>query len=150
MRIHHIGYLVKKMDRACAVFEELGYVQEGAQVTDGGRGVYIRFLQLDGYRIEVVCPYRQDSVAAGLLKSRKNSPYHICYETADFEQEIRRLEESGYHRIGEPEEAPAMGHRRVVFLVHPDMGMLELLEAGTEAGENGRTAGAGNGKQGEE
>ena len=39
-----------------------------------------------------------------------------------------RLEGNGYIRIDEPTPAPAIGGRRVVFLMHPAAGMLELLE----------------------
>ena len=38
------------------------------------------------------------------------------------------LEGNGYIRIDEPTPAPAIGGRRVVFLMHPAAGMLELLE----------------------
>ena len=41
---------------------------------------------------------------------------------------MKQLEENGYIRIDEPTPAPAIGGRRVVFLMHPAAGMLELLE----------------------
>ena len=128
MRIHHIGYLVKKIEQAASAFEGLGYLRIGETVRDEGRGADILFLEKDGYRIELISPYTPESVAAGLLKTYKNAPYHICYASRDFCADMDRLEQSGYVRMGEPQAAPAIGGRRVVFFMHAAMGMIELLE----------------------
>ncbi|MFR3249998.1 MAG: VOC family protein [Eisenbergiella sp.] len=128
MKVHHIGYLVKKGEKAAQAFEALGYAREGDWTHDQIRKVDILFLEKDGYRIELVSPYAADSVVSGLLKTYKNAPYHICYEADSFSEELARLEESGYIRIDEPTEAPAISNRRVTFLMHPAAGMLELLE----------------------
>lgn len=129
MRIHHIGYLVKKIEKAAAAFEALGYVREGGMTHDEGRKADILFLKKDGYRIELISPYAADSVVAGLIKTYKNAPYHICYEAEAFEEDMARLESGGYVRMDEPTEAPAIGGKRVTFLMHPAMGMIELLES---------------------
>lgn len=139
MKIHHIGYLVKKIEKAAAAFEAMGYVREGGMTHDEYRKVDILFLEKDGYRIELVSPYAPDSVVAGLIKTYKNAPYHICYETEDFAAELAALENGGCVRMDEPAPAPAIGGRRVTFLMHAAMGMLELLEpcapdCGQEAG----------------
>lgn len=128
MNVHHIGYLVKKGEKAAQAFEALGYVREGDWAHDEIRRVDILFLQKDGYRIELVSPCAADSVVSGLIKTYKNAPYHICYEADNFSEELQRLEESGYIRIDEPTPAPAIAGRRVTFLMHPAAGMLELLE----------------------
>lgn len=128
MNIHHIGYLVKKGPKAQAAFETLGYIAEGEWTHDEIRKVDILFLQKDGYRIELVSPYAPDSVVSGLIRTYKNAPYHLCYEAENFEKELAELERNGYIRIDEPTPAPAIGGRRVVFLMHPAAGMLELLE----------------------
>lgn len=128
MNIHHIGYLVKRLEKAAAAFEALGYGREGDVTRDELRGIDILFLEKDGYRIELVSPYRPDSVVSGLLKTHKNAPYHICYGSGDFAADLAALEGGGYLRMGEPQAAPAIGGRRVVFLMHPAMGMIEVLE----------------------
>lgn len=128
MKIHHIGYLVKKIEKAAAAFEALGYVQKGTVTHDEIRKVDILFLEKDGYRIELISPYAPDSVVAGLAKTYKNAPYHICYEAERFQADMEKLESGGYVRIDEPTVAPAIGGRRVTFFMHPAMGMIELLE----------------------
>ena len=129
--VHHIGYLVKKIEKARQAFLALGYHIEQEPVIDDLRKVKICFLVKDGYRIELISPVSADSVVSGLMKKYKNSPYHICYETANLEASIAALTADGFIAIDTPTPAPALGGRRVVFLTSASAGMIELLE--TEA-----------------
>ena len=129
MKVHHIGYLVKRLEKAAAAFTVLGYEPEGRTVYDEYRDVDILFLTLGECRVELVSPCSEGSVVAKLLKTYKNAPYHICYEAEDLDGELGRLEGAGYLRIDQPAPAPALGGRRVCFLMSPHAGMIELLEA---------------------
>lgn len=129
LKVHHIGYLVKKIETAIRSFQNLGYEILQDTVYDEIRRVNICFLQKDGYCIELVSPASEDSVVSGLLKKYKNSPYHICYETATFEEDHQRLSNEGFLSIDTPTPAPALQNRRVVFLTSRSMGMIELLES---------------------
>ncbi len=128
LTVHHIGYLVKKMDKAKQAFENLGYRLEQDTVYDGIRKADICFLVKDGYRVELVCPVSEDSVVAGLLKRYKNCPYHICYETPDFDKAYAELTENGFIAIDTPTSAPALPGCEVVFLNSAVMGMIELIK----------------------
>lgn len=128
MRVHHVGYLVKNMEKASAAFFVLGYAEKQSVVYDNIRDADIVFLGKDGYVIELVRPCSERSVAAGLMKIYKNAPYHICYETDSFLEDMAMLEDSGFLRIDEPTPAPALGQRKVVFLLSASAGMIELLE----------------------
>jgi methylmalonyl-CoA/ethylmalonyl-CoA epimerase len=130
MKIHHLGYLVKKHDKALKEFEKLGFEVTHDTVFDEYRGIDITFLARDGYVVEIVSPKEKDSVVSELFKKIGNSPYHICYETDDIEKSTAELSQNGYVMWEEPHEAVAMGGKRVCFLVHPFMGMIELVEAG--------------------
>lgn len=127
LNIHHIGYLVKKIEKAKQTFLALGYHIEQDTVYDGLRKADICFLKKDGYRIELVSPASADSVVAGLLKRYKNSPYHICYETDDYETAYSELTANGFIAIDTPTPAPALDDREVVFLSGASIGMIELL-----------------------
>ena len=129
MKINHVGYLVKNFPAAKAKFEALGYKASG-DTHDTLRLVDICFMERDGYVIEIVSPYDEKSVVAGMMKKYKNAPYHICYETNDFEHDVNGLIEHGYIKWNEPLPAPAFGGRRVVFLVNHHIGMIELLDIG--------------------
>lgn len=127
LKIHHVGYLVKKIDAAIRSFEDLGYRIVQETVYDDIRKVDICFLEKDGYCVELISPVSEESVVYGLLKRYKNSPYHICYETEDFEKDYAALMSNGFIAIDEPTPAPALQDRKVVFLTSPLMGMIELL-----------------------
>lgn len=127
-KIHHVGYLVKHLDKALQSFLDLGYSIEQDTVYDSLRHIHICFLIKDGYRIELVSPVDSDSVVANLLKKHKNSPYHICYESQNLDEDFAFLTSHGYMAIDTPLCAPACDNRRVVFLTQPQMGMIELID----------------------
>lgn len=128
LKVHHIGYLVKKIDKAMDEFGRLGYTAVSEVVYDDYRKIHICFMEKDGYRIELISPADNGSVVSGLLKKYKNSPYHICYETPDFEADLASLSGESFTAIDTPMPAPALQGRRVVFLVNPFLGMIELLD----------------------
>lgn len=130
LKIHHIGYLVKHIEKAMAAFERLGYAAVSEITFDSFRNIHICFMEKDGYCIELVSPADNTSVVAGLIKKYKNSPYHLCYETPDLENDLAALSEEGFTVIDTPVPAPALQNRRVVFLMNPFLGMIELLETG--------------------
>ena len=80
--------------------------------------------------VELVSPNAPDSVVSGLIKTYKNAPYHICYLCEDLDAQLESLAREGYLQIDEPTPAPAIGGRRVCFLMNPALGMIELLEQG--------------------
>lgn len=128
LKVHHIGYLVKKTEAAIRTFQNLGYEIVQDTIYDEIRKVNICFMEKDGCCIELVSPASEDSVVSGLLKKFKNSPYHICYETAHFEEDYQTLTSEGFLSIDTPTPAPALQNRRVVFLTSSAVGMIELLE----------------------
>lgn len=128
LKVHHIGYLVKKMDKAIASFTGLGYQISQHTLRDDIRKVDICFLEKDGYRIELVSPVSEDSVVSGLMKKYKNSPYHICYETKDYESAYEELTANGFIAIDTLTPAPALQNREVVFLTNASLGMIELIK----------------------
>ena len=128
LKVHHIGYLVKKIEAAVSSFEKLGYRAAQDTVYDDIRKVNICFMEKDGYCIELVSPTHETSVVSGLMKKFKNSPYHICYETEDFEKDYMTLVSDGFMAIDTLTPAPALQGREVVFMTHPSSGMIELIK----------------------
>ncbi len=128
LKVHHIGYLVKKINAAVVQFRQLGYVLRQDIIYDDYRKINICFMEKDGYVVELVSPVSSDSVVAGLLKKYKNTPYHLCYESHNFENDLAYLTENGYTAIDMPTPAPALENMRVTFLMNASLGMIELLE----------------------
>ena len=69
MKVHHIGYLVKKLEKAAEEFEKLGYVRLGEITPDLHRKIDILFLEKDRYVVGGVSPNAPDSVGSGLRKT---------------------------------------------------------------------------------
>lgn len=128
MRVHHIGYLVKKIEKAEQKFGLLGFSVVKEAVYDEYRRVNISFMEKDGYVIELVAPADKDSVVSELYKKIRNAPYHICYTAENFEKDLEELLSNGFVQIDEPCPAPAIGGKKVVFLMNAAIGMVELLE----------------------
>ena len=130
MKIDHIGYAVKRIDRALSSFEKLGYVFEPV-IDDTDRNVNLAFGVKDGYRIELVAPLdkKQESPVDQYLSNAVGTPYHICYESEKFDAEIEELKAQGYKVVIEPRPAVAFGGRRVVFMINIGFGLMEIVEA---------------------
>ena len=128
MKVHHVGYLTKRLDKTLAEFLRLGYHTEKEAAYDSVRDVNIAFVQNGAYRVELIEPAGEGSPLAPLLSRYKNTPYHICYETEDLEASEKELAEAGYTVFQPAAPAPCIDGRRVEFLLHRSMGIIELLE----------------------
>lgn len=130
MTIDHIGYAVKRIDRAKAAFEDLGFSFDPI-VDDHDRNIRISFGEKDGYRIELVCPIdkTQKSPVDKYLHDIGPTPYHICYRSTDMEGDMAYLQKNGYKVIIEPAKAIAFDNRKVVFLMNLGLGLIEIVES---------------------
>lgn len=128
MQINHIGYLVKNIKKAKDSFAVLGFSVTQDVVYDPYREIDILFMEKDGYTVELVSPKSNTSVVSKLMRTYKNTPYHLCYSSDNFEQDILDLCASGFVQIDAPTPAPAFGDRRVCFFMGAQIGLIELLE----------------------
>ena len=128
LKVHHIGYLVKNMNKALSCFLKLGYQKITENIYDEYRGIDICFVEKDGYLIELISSVNKESVVKGWLKNIGNSPYHICYLCNDLDTTAEQLKTEGYVQWEAAHEAVALNGKRVAFFVNPHLGMIELLE----------------------
>ena len=127
MKIDHIGYAVKDIDKAKKPMEEIGFVFEET-VQDTERNIYIAFGGMDGYRVELVAPVSEGSPVDMYLGKVGPTPYHICYKSADIVNDIGRLKKKQF-RITKPlSSAMAFGGKRVAFLYSLSAGLIEIVE----------------------
>jgi methylmalonyl-CoA epimerase len=130
MKIHHVAYLTKNIDRkADELCRLLGVSRLAEPVVDPGQGVRIVFLDLGGTHLELIEPAGDDSpVAKRVLKSP--GLFHLCFEVDDLEETLRRLEATGEVTvIKPPQPAPAIGQRRVAFVVTSGNDLFEFVES---------------------
>lgn len=129
MNIEHIGYAVRRMDKAIEAFHKLGYVFK-PEVDDTDRNIKIAFGEKDGYRIELVCPLDKNMASPidKYLSNAPGTPYHICYGSTDFDEDIEHLKSCGFKVVIEPRKAIAFGGKRVVFMMCLGFGLMEIVE----------------------
>jgi len=129
MIIDHIGYAVKKIDKAIKSFEALGYAFED-YVEDYDRNILISFGYKDGYRIELVQPLdnKKESPVNAYLSKVGPTPYHICYVSESFDEDIEHLKKQGFKVIIEPAKAIAFAGKRVIFMMNLGLGLIEIVE----------------------
>lgn len=128
MEIHHIGYLVKNIDKAKEIFESLGYLIEKDTMYDDIRDINICFMCNGEYRIELVSPQSKDSVVSDTIKKMGETPYHICYYVDDIKKAMESLRAHGFIPTSEIQPAPAINRKQVCFMYKRNMGLLELVE----------------------
>lgn len=128
MRVHHVGYAVKDIEKAIAAFEALGYNKTSDITDDVGRGVKIVFVRNEHEMVELIAPNAENSAVDSVLKKNGPFPYHICYEAEDLDESMKCLRECGFITIIPAQAAPALENRRVVFLLNKNVGIIELVE----------------------
>ncbi len=128
MNIDHIGYAVKDIDKSKRLFEFLGFIFEEL-IEDNDRNIYLQFGKRDGYKIELVAPMKGESPVDGYLNTVGVTPYHICYCSENLQEDIKKLEKENYKVLIPKKRAKAFGGRHVVFLIHRNMGLIEIVEA---------------------
>ena len=129
MKIDHIGYAVKRIDRALSAFEKLGFVFEPV-IDDRNRNVKLAFGEKDGFRIELVAPLdkKAGSPVDQYLSHAVGTPYHICYQSDKRDKDVEELEKQGFKVVIEPRAAVAFSGRRVVFMMNIGFGLMEIVE----------------------
>ena len=71
---------------------------------------------------------KQESPVDQYLSNAVVTPYHICYESEAFEDDIEELKAQGYKVIIEPRQAVAFGGKKVVFMMNIGFGLMEIVE----------------------
>lgn len=133
MTVHHIGYLVKNMDCSIKEFQKIGYELEGAVIQDRARKISIQFMVCGTIRVELIVPDKDNDFLLSLRKRIGNAPYHICYETDNYDMIIDEMTNpdatnGGYIITQESAPAVAINNKRVTFLFNADIGLIEILE----------------------
>ncbi len=128
MKIHHIGYVVRDITKSITEFKRLGFVLSGKLFNDTERKVRIQLMRNENYTIELVSPLSEQSPVFNILTKNNETPYHICFCTDCMNEEIRKLRKQNYLVIEKPNAAIAFNGKKVAFLYHKYIGLIELLE----------------------
>ena len=144
---HHIGYAVKSIAKTAARYVDAGYTQSEV-IYDPIQQTNIAFLTKNGCpRIELVegvyyaenkdvanTPPRVANgdktvgVVQNILQKVGVSPYHVCYEVKNIEEAIMELRKQRDLQLCKPVEAVAIDNKKICYLMHPEVGLIEIVE----------------------
>ena len=129
MKVHHYGLATKNIEKSARTFLVLGYEKVTDVIHDPIQGVHLLFLRNENdHLIELVSPAGDQSPVGKILGKVGSSLYHICYEVEDLEEAIDRLKKERFVVVVAPVTAVAFDGRKISFLYHPTVGLIELLE----------------------
>lgn len=124
MIIHHIGIACKDIDLEIQRIKKIHDVVSISEIIfDKNQNAYLCLIEIkNSLSIELVSGKQVEN----LLKKRI-SYYHLCYETQNIKDEIKRLVNLGGTILSEPKPAILFNNRKVAFLML-SYGIVELLE----------------------
>lgn len=127
-KFHHIGYAVHDIETTAKHYISAGW-ELGPIYTDVIQNTFISFLTRDGFPlIELVAPIDEKSPICSTLKKVGNSTYHICYIVPNIDAAMTELRVQRFMPLFRPVEAIAMDNKKICYLMHPEVGLIELLE----------------------
>jgi len=128
MEFHHVGVAVRSIDETAQWYVGMGY-RLTETFEDPIQNVRVAFLiRGDSPLLELVQPVDKTSPVSNILKKMGVSAYHFCYETTDLQKTIENLERQDFRVLVEPVKAVAFNNRKISFLYHLEIGLIELLE----------------------
>lgn len=126
LQFHHTGVACTNLDTETRLFEMLGYQAEGGEFVDERQGIRGKFLIKDGARIELLVNLSGAGVLTPWLQ-RGVKLYHLAYEVDSLPEAIAFLLSQKARLTTEPLPATAFGGREIVFLILPNLLLIELI-----------------------
>lgn len=124
-----MGIAVQNINEAIQAYEGLGYSKTSAVIIDPIQKVQLCFLDKDeSPTLELVAAISSESPITNILAKSGPTPYHNCFEVNDLSESVASLKQLGYRRLSAIVPAIAFGNRKICFLYHKEIGLIELLE----------------------
>jgi methylmalonyl-CoA/ethylmalonyl-CoA epimerase len=125
-KVHHIAVVVKSLDEALELYENLFGIKPSKIETIQKQGVKAALLPIaEGGAIELLEPIDPQSGIAKFLESRGEGIHHICFEVENVDQELCVLANKGAQLI---DEQGRFGLAGKVGFIHPKSTRGVLIE----------------------
>ena len=127
--VNHIGVATSDIQQTAEFYKSLGY-EEVFGAYDQGQNVYGYFYKKEGMpTIELLAPYNDKSPVNNIITKNGVTPYHICYEVyAKLEDAIKEMRKNRFMPVSKIDVSKGMGNRRMIFMYHKNVGLIELVE----------------------
>ena len=125
MKAHHIGIIVRDMEKSIKIYSKMGYVLKDKIIADRNQNNRIAFLtSAFSIPIELIEPIDESSSIYNL----KISYHHICYEAERGEDIVTEFKKMQIGKVfTQPIHAPAIDNRQVVFAYLRNETFVELI-----------------------
>ncbi len=128
IKFHHIAVAVHDIEKSKQKYELFGY-NASDTIWDDIQKVNICFMySKEMPTIELVASSDLNSPVRKILNKNGVTPYHTCYSTSDFENDILTLSKSGFVKLSDSVKTIAINNKRIVFMYNNDLGLIELVE----------------------
>lgn len=129
-KVHHVAVVVKNLDEALQLYENLFGAKPAKIKTLPEQGVKAALLPMaEGGEIELIEPINPESGVAKFLESRGEGIHHICLEVDNVDQELCFLAEKGVQLI---DKQGRLGLAGKVGFIHPKATKGVLIELAQE------------------
>ena len=118
-KLNHVAIAVPDLDRAAQQYRGMLGASVSAPSDLPEHGVSVVFIDLPNTKIELLHPLGDASpIAKFLAKNPGGGMHHLCYEVADIDDAIARLQADGARVLGDG--TPKIGaHGKPVIFLHP-------------------------------
>ena len=127
-KLNHVAIAVPDLIAAGALYEAAFGAKVSEPVALPEHRVSTVFVELPNTKIELLHPLGDDSpIARYLARNPKGGIHHICYEVADIEAAVAKLQAQGMRILGDG--IPKIGaHGKPVVFLHPADALGTLIE----------------------
>ena len=124
MIVHHLGIIVKNLEKNITLYIKLGYDQVSDIVVDNVQQNRVVFLQNQNHKIELIEPLNENSS----IYHFKEGYHHICYEVENKDAFFENFKQLKIGKIfTKPMQAPAIDNREIVFACLTNGTFVEFL-----------------------
>ena len=125
-KIHHIAVVVKNLDEALELYDNLFGTKPSKIETIQQQGVKVALLPMaEGGEIELLEPIDPQGGVAKFLESRGEGIHHICFEVENVDQELCVLADKGAQLL-DKQGRPGLAGK--VGFIHPKSTKGVLIE----------------------
>jgi len=107
--IHHIDYVVRDFDKAVAAYQEIFQFEMEPKRRFDKRGIELAWFSVDGIRIILVSPTREDSPVQKFLDEHGEGFFHIAYEVDDLDAATTHLKHNAISMVSDQKRSGMEG-----------------------------------------
>lgn len=124
--LDHIGIAVRDLELATRRYQRLATFSILAEEIVPSQKVRVRFLQQDGYKIELLEGTSPDSPVNRFVEKRGEGIHHLAFRVNDIHAEMNRLRREGFQLL---QDQPVKGAlNKWIFFIHPKSAGGVLIE----------------------